>query len=228
MVRFYFQTTMKPINETGRLAISMKTMVQEHKQLRLYPLAEETTILLVSEQQDSDPPIWSIAASPQWAYSALGEVCRNRAYLAEKGKILVDGQRVKAEEYLKLWRKATESPIEWQASLDAGILITATFTMPAAFIANVISGDERYSDLQAFLQTPAGQPTKADEQDWSWSVPMNHLDHLLSFARLCDCYPEPKKYGRGKAISFAVTHQGANAAAVDENAAQASLFAEAA
>lgn len=219
---------MKPINETGRLAISMKTLVQEHKQLRLYPLSEDTTILLVSEQKYSDPSIWSIAASPQWAYSALGEVCRNRAYLAEKGQILVDGQRVKAEGYLKLWRNATERPIQWQASLDAGILITATFTMPAAFIANVISGDERYSELQAFLQTPAGQPTKADEQDWSWSVPMSHVDHLLSFARLCDCYPNPEKYGRGKAISFAVTHQEAKAAAAAEHAAQTSLFAEAA
>lgn len=222
--------TMNSVNETGRMAITMNKLVQDNPHRRLYPLAQETIVLLVSEQQSSNSARWSIAATPQWAYSALGTICRERAFLAEQGQILIDGQRLKAEAYLTLWRKATYSPIEWQAAVDAGILITATVSMPSAFIADVVSGAARQERLQNLLQTQAGQAAKTDENTWVWSVPMNHIDNLETFASLCDCYPSPQKYGQGKQISFAVEHRVADAdnANAGGDAGQATLVLEAA
>lgn len=221
-------TTMNIINETGRLAVSMSQLVQDHPHLNLYPIASETIILLVSEQRGNEPPVWALAAQPQWAYSALGTICRERAFDAEQGKILIDGQRMKAEPYLTLWRKATYSPLQWQESLDAGILVTATISMPAAYIAAVSDGTAREARLQAFLETESGQAAKKDGSNWVWTIPMDRIDHMITFARLCDCYPNPQTYGQGKQVHFTVEHstdKPVSAEACDD-AAKADLIGE--
>ena len=219
------------INETGRLAISMKSLVRDNPPLRFYPISEETIILLVHEQRDSDGPVWSIAAEPQRAYSALGTICRDRAFLAEQGHILVDGQRLKAEPYLTLWRKATYSPMEWADAVSAGFIITATVSLPAAYVADVLAGNTREERLRDFLGTPIGTSATVDEANRTWTLPMDSIDNMLAFASLCNCYPGAHKYGHGKRVTFKVERRTVEAASanspVSDPSAQNDLFAEA-
>lgn len=220
------------INETGRLAISMKSLVRDNPTLRFYPLSDETIILLVHEQRGCDGPVWSIAAEPQWAYSALGTICRDRAFLAEQGHILVDGKRLKAEPYLTLWRKATYSPMEWANAVSAGIIISVTVSLPAAYVADVLAGNTREEALRDFLGTAIGTSATVDEANRTWTLPMDSIDNMLAFASLCNCYPGPQKYGHGKQVTFKVERRTVEAGSANspdsDPSAQNDLFAEAA
>lgn len=220
------------INETGRLAISMKSLVRDNPTLRFYPLSDETIILLVHEQRGCDGPVWSIAAEPQWAYSALGTICRDRAFLAEQGHILVDGKRLKAEPYLTLWRKATYSPMEWANAVSAGIIISVTVSLTAAYVADVLAGNTREEALRDFLGTAIGTSATVDEANRTWTLPMDSIDNMLAFASLCNCYPGPQKYGHGKQVTFKVERRTVEAGSANspdsDPSAQNDLFAEAA
>lgn len=220
------------INETGRLAISMESLVRDNPHLKLHPISKETIILLVNEQ-GTTPPTWSIAAEPQWAYSALGHICRERAFKAEKGEILVDGKRLKAEAYLTLWRQATYSPMEWHdAVLRAGIIVTATVSVPAAYVADVLSATTREDRLREFLDTDIGKAATVDEANWTWTLPMDSIQNMLAFATLSNCYPGLHKYGHGKQVTFAVNQHHVETESANNadstQVAQNDLFTEAA
>lgn len=216
---------MKTANETGRLAISFSAFLRNLSPGSMYPLSEEAMILLVQEQPENGPAVWSVAAEPQWRYSALGAICRQRATLAEKGQLLVDGKPLKAEKYLALWRAAAYQPLELVNAVAQGFVVQASFSLPTAYLDAVLNGVELEYRLQAYLLGDNSNRGTSEGDLTTWLVPLDGQDNLTLYARLVGAYVKPGKYGQEKTVAYTVHEP--QASAQPAATAQARLFSEA-
>jgi hypothetical protein len=99
---------METVNETCRAICTFEKLLARGDGTRgFYPLGPEHRVYLVAEDDG-----WKAVTQPQWNYSCMGQICSERATAAEKGELRVNGRRLIAEQYLKLWRQAQVIPIE--------------------------------------------------------------------------------------------------------------------
>lgn len=175
---------MNPIIETDRLVVQMASFVQAHQNVDLYPICNESVIYLVREQRvDTTAPGWQIVSALDWAYSAMGKVIRSRAALAEAGQLLPDGSRLKAEQYIQLWRDTASRAISFTEMVEAGLTLVSTISHPTQFLQRVRSGETSYPKAMPYLNSR--HITKADEYgETTWTIPLDGLDALMEHAAL--------------------------------------------
>lgn len=178
---------MNHIIETDRLVVQMASFVQSHPSVDLYPIGNECVIFLVREQRDDADTGWQIVSALDWAYSAMGQVIRSRATLAEAGQLLPDGRQLKAEQYIQLWREAARRAISFTDMLKSGLTLVSTTSFPTRFLQRVRAGTEPYPKVMPYLDSR--HITKADENgETTWTIPLDSLEALMEHAALARMY----------------------------------------
>lgn len=110
-------------NEVRRIVAHFHNLMPDQEsERRLYPFGRETRIFIAGDQQPMNTPIsYSVIGDAQWSYSLFDHLCSHRAVEAEFGRLLVNGQRVRAEKYLALWRAAERESLSIEQLVAAGI-----------------------------------------------------------------------------------------------------------
>lgn len=169
-------------NEVRRIVAHFHNLMPDQEsERRLYPFGRETRIFIAGDQQATDTPIsYSVIGDAQWSYSLFDHLCSDRAVEAEFGRLLVNGQRVRAEKYLALWRAAERESLSIEQLVAAGITPVQYLALPT----HVCKAEEHASTWYAskFLKSE-------DETCSTWEVPLDaSADHLVLAGQLRGVY----------------------------------------
>lgn len=142
-------------NETKRLRVT-----NFYAQINQMDYQNEGEIWLVQEEGDENWKLLTNANGGNFGltapYGLMGSLCSTRALDVEDGELLVNGQRIKAEQYLPLWREATR--IKARDFGLAGHQLMVTIPRPAQAMRAELSRDssspEQMKRHQLLLQHP--------------------------------------------------------------------------
>lgn len=218
---------MSCITEIRRLVVEFATLVRNEAN-DLYPFCEETHLFLALEQhQGVAQPAWVVINAPDWNYSNVAVLCRDRAWRAEEGQLLLNGEQVQAEAYLKAWRAAMATPLSFEEFLQQGFIATATISKPAAYCAAMLEAKEDHAFLQ-HLDSPL--LSQCDAERVVWTLPLSGTPAIRTYNNLRTGYWSEKDYPGDFGLQWSVegpTEAAATAAGANP-IAQVQLFAEAA
>jgi len=214
--------------ELQHLVIEFASLVRSEAE-DMYPISEETHLFLALEQPAGHTePSWTVVNPPDWNYSNVQALCRDRAWRAEQGSLLLRGERVCAENYLKAWRAAMAQPMSFPALLQAGFLVTAIFSKPSAYCAAMAAQQDSTHAFLKHLASPL--ITRQDGDRIEWTVPLTSVAALRTFSDLRSGYWSDAEYPGDFGLSWRVAGPTMRQAQNCDVAslAQDQLFAEAA
>lgn len=178
-------------NETRRLVVELRTFAKEHRDLKPYPLADETTIFLVEDEDMADgQSTWKLVAPPAWAYSNIDALCHDRACRVEAGTLLLDGKQVRAETYLAAWRTAADRAMPLFELETMGLTLIATLPVPRGHCES--AQDDEATALRRHLTSP--HIVRQDQERVVWDVPLTDVASVMLCNDLLRAYWSRERY----------------------------------
>ncbi len=167
------------INEIERLVIEFASLLGTEGK---YPLSQETQVWLVCEQHSPETsPTWRILGHGiSQAYSNISGICQKEAQEAEFGERLNMGKRVKAEDYIGLWRKAIGEAISISALPSKGMSLQCKITSSTQHLLAKEGVDKAVANVLIcgpFL-------TAKDEHKCTWVLPLDSLEACQTYSAL--------------------------------------------
>jgi hypothetical protein len=102
----------------------------------------------------------------------IGGICQKEVIQAEFGDRLCNGKRVKAEDYLELWREAMRNGIPLSALAARGMAIECAFTNSTEYLLGF--GEENKEKAAAALNSP--YLTSRNDIQSSWHMRMDSIE----------------------------------------------------
>ncbi|UUZ66244.1 PanM family protein (plasmid) [Polaromonas sp. P1-6] len=106
-------------NEINRKVICFDSLVaamtESQKQI-CYRLSDKGLFMCLVETEGKG---WSVVGDIKPMWVTISDLCA-RAVTAEKGELLVDGKRIKAEDYITSWRSMSTARISVEVAVKEG------------------------------------------------------------------------------------------------------------
>jgi hypothetical protein len=180
--------------ELQRIVVEFSSFVRSHPQQDLYPISDDTFLALVQDKDVATGQVtWHCLSEFSWWYSTVAQICQDRACQTETGELLPDGNRLKAEAYLKLWRQAHAQAISFSQMNERGFRLVATISKPTAFCQHMLANgtDKRDKAFASKLGSP--YIVTANEQETVWRIPIIDVQSMHDYNAV-NCWHNPKEY----------------------------------